>query len=126
MATGTRSSPSAQSTERHWVATSSGDATKLFERALALAREDPTAERVHRWLHSRLRAGYHDLSTLLGELDNLDHEYVPHQAEPRRLCVSMCGSQRALLQTRRHVAEAKGKLRGRADLSFELAADYHG
>ena len=101
-----------------------GRATLLCDNPLQV--EDPTAERVHRWLHSRLRAGYHDLSTLLGELDNLDHEYVPHQAEPRRLCVSMCGSQRALLQTRRHVAEAKGKLRGRADLSFELAADYHG
>ena len=91
-----------------------------------LRTEDPAAERVHRWLCSRLRAGYHDLAALLGELDALDHEYAPHQAEPRRLCVSLCGSQRALLQTQRHMATAKQKLRGRADVSFELAADYHG
>jgi len=91
-----------------------------------LQTEDPAAERVHRWLHSRLRAGYHDLTSLLGELEALDHEYSPHQAEPRRLCVSLCGSQRALLQTQQHMAKAKQKLRGCADVSFELAADYHG
>ena len=121
-------SASASSSKRSWKRDAQqeaeGRAALLCDNPLQV--DDPTAERVHRWLHSRLRAGYHDLSTLLSELDNLDHEYVPHQAEPRRLCVSMCGSQRALLQTRGHVAEAKGKLRGRADLSFELAADYHG
>ena len=68
-----------------------------------LQTEDPAAERVHRWLCSRLCAGYHDLAALLGELDALDHEYAPHQAEPRRLCVSLCGSQRAMLQTRAHM-----------------------
>ena len=83
------------------------------------------AERVHRWLCTRLRAGYHELSTLLGELDALDHEYVPHQTEPRRLCISLCGSQRALLQTKQHMAKAKAALRGGADVSCELAADYH-
>ena len=36
------------------------------------------------WLHSRLR-GYHDLATLLEELDALDREYAPHRAEPQRL-----------------------------------------
>ena len=91
-----------------------------------LQTEDPAAERVHRWLCSRLRAGYHDLSAQLEELDALDHEYSPHQTEPRRLCVSMCGSQRALLETKRHMAKAKAKLRGQTDVSFELAADYHG
>lgn len=91
-----------------------------------LRTEEPAAERVHRWLCSRLRAGYHDLAALLGELDALDHECVPHQAEPRRLCVSLCGSQHALLRAQRHMATAKQKLRGRADVSFELAADYHG
>ena len=38
------------------------------------------------WLRSRLR-GCHDLATLLEELDALDHEYAPHRAEPRKLCV---------------------------------------
>jgi len=90
-----------------------------------LQTDDPAAERVHRWLCSRLRAGYHELSTLLGELDALDHEYVPHQAEPRRLCISLCGSQRALLETKKHMATAKAALRGRTDVSCELAADYH-
>ena len=91
-----------------------------------LQTDDPAATRVHEWLCSRLRAGYHELSTLLTELDELDHEYTPHQAEPRRLCVSLCSSQRALLQTKAHMAKAKAALRGRADVSFELAADYHG
>jgi hypothetical protein len=57
---------------------------------------------------------------------SLDHEYEPHVAEPRRLCVSLCGSQRALLQTKEHMATAKNQLRGGAHVSFELAADYHG
>ena len=91
-----------------------------------LQTDDPAAERVHRWLCSRLRRGYHELATLLGELDALDHEYSPHQAEPRRLCVSLCGSQRAMLQTKAHMAKAKAELRGRTDVSYELAADYHG
>jgi len=73
-----------------------------------------------------MRAGYHDLATLLGELDALDHDYSPHQAEPRRLCVSLCGSQRAMLQTRAHMANARANLRGDTAVSYELAADYHG
>ena len=56
----------------------------------------------------------------------LDHEYSPHQPEPRRLCISLCGSERAMLQTKDHMARAKAELRGRTDVSFELAADYHG
>ena len=108
------------------------DAAQEAEGRASLARDnplqtdDPAAERVHGWLCSRLHAGYHELSTLLQELDTLDHEYSPHQPEPRRLCVSLCGSQRALLQTKQHMAKAKAALRGGADVSFELAADYHG
>merc|ERR1712087_62187 len=75
-----------------------------------LQTEDPAAERVHSWLCDRLRAGYHELASLLTEIDRLDHEYTPHQTEPRRLCVSMCGSQRAMLQTRRHMSMANAKL----------------
>ena len=91
-----------------------------------LHSNEPAAARVHEWLCGRVRAGYHELSTLLTELDTLDHEYEPHVAEPRRLCVSLCGSQRALLQTKEHMATAKEQLRGGAHVSFELAADYHG
>ena len=82
---------------------------------------------MHRWLCDplRLRAGYHELSALLETLDGLDHEYSPYQVEPRRLCVSLCGSQRAMLQTRAHMARAREKLRGSLDVSYELAADYH-
>ena len=90
-----------------------------------LQTEDPAADRVHRWLVSRLHAGYHELSTLIGELNTLDHKYTPHQTEPRELCVSLCGSQRALLQTQQHMATAREKLDGRTNVSFELAADYH-
>jgi len=32
------------------------------------------AARVHEWLCGRVKAGYHELSTLLTELDSLDHE----------------------------------------------------
>jgi hypothetical protein len=39
---------------------------------------------------------------------------------------ALCGSQRALLQTKEHMATAKEQLRGGAHVSFELAADYHG
>jgi hypothetical protein len=91
-----------------------------------LESTDPAAGRVHAWLCNQLRAGYHDLATLLGELDRLDHKYSPHQPEPRRLCVSLCGSQRAMLQTRAHMAKARKKLRGSTEVSYELAADYHG
>ena len=91
-----------------------------------LESTDPAAGRVHAWLCNQLRAGYHDLATLLGELDRLDHKYSPHQAEPRRLCVSLCGSQRAMLQTRAHMAKVRKKLRGSTEVSYELAADYHG
>jgi len=53
---------------------------------------------------------------------------APPRAEAllRRLCVSLCGSQRALLHTKEHMATAKEQLRGGAHVSFELAADYHG
>ena len=91
-----------------------------------LETEDPAAVRVHEWLCGRLRSGYHQLAGLLEELDALDHEYSPHQAEPRRLCVSLCGSQRTMLQTRGHMAQARSKLRGDTAVSYELAADYHG
>ena len=97
-----------------------------LDRDNPLQTDDPAAERVHEWLCSRLRAGYHELSSLLQELDRLDHEYSPHQPEPRRLCVSLCGSQRAMVQTKAHMAKAKAALKGRLDVSFELAADYHG
>ena len=50
----------------------------------------------------------------------------PRQAEPRRLCVSLCGSQRAMQQTKAHMRKARAALRGGVDVSFELAADYHG
>ena len=88
--------------------------------------DDPAAERVHAWLCNQLHAGYHDLASLLAKLDALDHDYSPHQAEPRRLCVSLCGSQRAMLQTRAHMAKARSKLRGSTEVAYELAADYHG
>ena len=83
---------------------------------------------MHEWLCDgrRLRAGYHELSRLLIEMDTLDHEYAPHQAEPRRLNVSLCGSQRAMQQTKAHMRKARAGLRGGLDVSFELAADYHG
>ena len=90
------------------------------------AAGDPAAARVHAWLCGRLRAGHHDLGALLGELDALDREYTPHQTEPRRLCVSLCGSQRAMLRARAQMAAARGRLRGDAAVSYELAADYHG
>ena len=91
-----------------------------------LVTVDVGASRVHQWLCGRLHAGYHDLAAQLAQLDMLDYEYSPHQAEPRRLCVSLCGSHRALLQTKAHIAAAKAKLRGDTSVQCELAADYHG
>ena len=88
--------------------------------------EDPTAERVHHWLRGRVRAGYHNLSELLSELDRLDHDITPHHPERRRLCVSMCGSKAAYMRAKRDVLAAKNALRGRSDVGFELVADYHG
>ena len=102
------------------------EARAALARDTPLEANDTAADRVHTWLCGRLRAGYHDLSTLLCELDALDHEYSPHQVEPRRLCVSLCGSQRAMVQTRAHMAKAHSKLRGRTEVVYELAADYHG
>ena len=89
------------------------------------ATSDPAAARVHEWLCRQTHAGYHDLASLLGELDVLDHSYSPHQTEPRRLCVSLCGSQRAMLQTRAHMVKARTKLSGDTEVSYELAADSH-
>jgi len=94
--------------------------------------DDVAAERVHRWLchKQRLRAGYHDLDRLLVELDGLDHEVKPHQVRERRLCVSLCGSEKAFLQTKSHLERAKEQIRKKERhrvMSFqELAADYHG
>jgi len=93
----------------------------------SLAVESEHAKRVHKWLCGRLRSGYHNLSALLVELDRLDHEYTPSSVQRRKLCVSLCGSHRALLQTKEHMATAKEKLHGgHVDISYELAADYHG
>ena len=91
-----------------------------------LPTEDAQGSAVHRWLCGQLKSGYHDLSTLLTELDALDYAYSPHQAEARRLCVSLCGSQRAMVQTKEHMDKARERLRGRTEVSYELAADYHG
>ena len=91
-----------------------------------LETDDAAAGRVHRWLCRQVHAGYHELSKLLEELDALDHTYSPHQAEPRRLCVSLCGSQRAMVQTKEHMRKARATLRGQTEVSYELAADYHG
>ena len=76
----------ADGTVVNWGASScGGDSTEVREQLAddnPLLTDDPAAGRVHRWLcdEQRLRAGYHDLSSVLETLDKLDHEISELQA----------------------------------------------
>lgn len=88
--------------------------------------EDPTAERVHEWmLHERrLRPGRHRLDELLRDI--IWREPPVEGEAARSLCVSLCGSQAAMMRTRKTLHDLQQQMRGAVELSLELAADYHG
>jgi len=116
--------------------------SKMTEVGLAnLRAEDPLLSKgvtdgaaVHEWLcdEQRLRHGkgigngYHDLAGLLQKLNAKASELVRHQTVSRSVCVSLCGSRRAMEQARSHMLKAKKEMGNNLQLSFELAADYHG
>jgi len=116
--------------------------SKMTESGLAnLRAEDPLLSKgvsdgaaVHEWLcddqrlcHGKGKGnGYHDLAGLLQKLDAKASEHVRHQAASRSVCVSLCGSRRAMEQARAHMLEAKKEMSDSMHIDFELAADYHG
>jgi hypothetical protein len=87
--------------------------------------DDDAAHTVHGWLtdEKRLQYGYHDLAKLLTE--RIDRMHTSPHAPPCKVCVSLCGSQRAMLQAQTDVRKAATALANRANLDWELAADYH-
>ena len=91
---------------------------------LELDSDDKTRELLpfFQKIHDELNGSKKPAARLKALLASWNGAYKP---EGQRLCVSLCGSQRALLQTQQHMATTKLKLRGNTDVSFELAADYH-